>query len=59
MAKTRYEYLTDTYRTEIQKVVSVWAMFDDDDLRRRPHPTDMRGRSLLKHMVHPSVSDNL
>ena len=21
----RYEFLTDTYRTEIQKVVSVWA----------------------------------
>ena len=44
----RYEFLTDTYRTEIQKVVSVWAMFDDDDLPRRPHPTDMRGRSLLE-----------
>ena len=55
----RYEFLTDTYRTEIQKVVSVWAMFDDEDIRRRPHPTDTRGRSLLEHMVHQSVSENL
>ena len=55
----RYEFLTDTYRTESQKVVSVWAMFDDDDLRRRLHPTDTRGRSLLEHMVHQSVSENL
>jgi len=58
MATTRYEFLTDTYRTEIQKVVSVWAMFDDDDLPRRPHPTDTRGRSLLEHMVHQSVSEH-
>ena len=54
----RYEFLTDTYRTEIQKVVSVWAMFHDADLPRRPHPTDTRGRSLLEHMVHQSVSEN-
>ena len=54
----RYEFLTDTYRTEIQKVVSVWAMFDDEDLPRRPHPTDTRGRSLLEHMVHQSVSEH-
>ena len=55
----RYEFLTDTYRTEIEKVVGVWAMFDDADLRQRPHPTDTRGRSLLEHMVHQSVSENL
>ena len=59
MATLRYEFLADTYRTEIEKVVSVWAMFDDDDLRRRPHPSDTRGRSLLEHMVHQSVSENL
>ena len=55
----RYEFLPDTYRTEIEKVVSAWAMFDDADLRRRPHPIDTRGRSLLEHMVHQSVSENL
>jgi uncharacterized damage-inducible protein DinB len=55
----RYEFLIDTYRTEIEKVLSVWAMFEDADLRTRPHPSDARGRNLLEHMVHQSVSEHL
>ncbi len=55
----RYEFLIDTYRTEIDKVVSVWAMFDDADLPVRPHPVDPRGRSVLEQMVHQSVSEHL
>ena len=55
----RYQFLIDTYETEIQKVLSTWAMFDDEDLPKRPHPTDARGRSVLEHMVHQSVSENL
>lgn len=55
----RYQFLIDTYATEIQKVLSTWAMFDDEDLPKRPHPTDARGRSVLEHMVHQSVSENL
>ena len=55
----RYEFLIDTYRTEIEKVLSVWAMFEDVDLHRRPHSTDRRGRNLLEHMVHQNVSEDL
>lgn len=55
----RYEFLTDTYRTEIEKVLSVWSMFEDVDLLRRPHASDRRGRNLLEHMVHQSVSEHL
>lgn len=55
----RYSFLIDTYRTEIDKVLSVWSMFEDTDLLQRPHPTDVRGRNLLEHMVHQSVSENL
>ncbi len=54
----RYQFLVETYRTEIEKVLSLWAMFDDDDLDKRPHPDDMRGRNLHEHMVHQSVSEN-
>ena len=36
----RYSFLVDTYKTEIEKVLSVWAMFDDDDL----HPRDFLPR---------------
>lgn len=34
-------------------------MFEDMDLRTRPHPTDARGRNLLDHMVHQNVSEHL
>lgn len=55
----RYQFLVDTYRTEIEKVLSVWAMFEDADLGARPHPADSRGRSVLEQMVHQSLSENL
>jgi len=55
----RYQFLIDTYQTEIQKVLSMWAMFEDRDLEVRPHASDSRGRSVLEHMVHQSMSENL
>jgi len=55
----RYRFLVETYETEIIKVLSVWSMFDDADLRGRPRSDDPRGRSLLEHMVHQSVSEDL
>src|SRR5262249_29713426 len=57
-ASTRYAFLADTYETEILKVLSVWSMFEDLDLAVRPHPSDRRGRSVLEHMIHQSVSEN-
>lgn len=54
-----YDFLVETYETEIQKVLSVWSMFDDRDLETRPHPVDTRGRNLHEHMVHQCVSENL
>ena len=55
----RYGFLVDTYATERLKVLSTWATFRDDDLPVRPHATDRRGRSVLEHMVHQCVSENL
>src|SRR5260370_34351297 len=55
----RYQFLIDSYQTEIVKVLGRWSMFDDSDLRRRPHPTDPRGRSLHEHMVHQCFSEDL
>jgi uncharacterized damage-inducible protein DinB len=55
----RYAFLVETYATERLKVMSTWASFGDEDLPRRPHPTDRRGRSVLEHMVHQCVSENL
>jgi hypothetical protein len=55
----RYQFLIDTYQTEIVKVLSVWGMFDDIDLLRRPNSDDPRGRNPLEHMVHQCVSEDL
>ena len=55
----RYQFLVDTYETEILKTLSVWSMFDDVDLHRRPIADDPRGRNLLEHMIHQSVSEDL
>jgi len=55
---SRYQFLTETYETEILKVLSVWSSFKDEDLSARPHPTDKRGRSVREHMVHQSMSED-
>ncbi len=54
-----YDFLVETYETEVQKVLSVWAMFHDEDIHLRPRPDDARGRNLLEQMVHQCVSENL
>jgi len=55
----RYDFLIETYATERMKVLSVWSEFRDDELPRRPHPEDPRGRSVHEHMVHQCVSEDL
>ena len=55
----RYQFLVDTYESEISKTLSVWSMFRDDDLAVRPHPSDTRGRNLREHMLHQCISEDL
>jgi uncharacterized damage-inducible protein DinB len=55
---SRYHFLTETYETEILKVVTVWNSFHEEDLSARPHPTDKRGRSVREHMVHQCMSED-
>jgi uncharacterized damage-inducible protein DinB len=51
-------FLVDTYETEILKVLSVWSMFENADLRPRPDAVGARVRSPLEHMVHQCVSES-
>ena len=53
-----HAFLVDTYETERLKVLSVWSMFEDEDLLVRPHGEDRRGRSVLEQMVHQCVSED-
>ena len=55
---SRYQFLVETYESEILKVLSVWSSFQDEDLRVRPHPTDKRGRSVREQMVHQCMSED-
>ena len=54
-----YDFLVDSYASERLKVLSVWSEFRDQDLSVRPLATDPRGRSVLEHMVHQCVSEDL
>src|SRR5438876_963288 len=51
----RYSFLIETYSTERQKILGVWAMFKDEEMPWRPHP---RARSVHEHMVHQCVSED-
>ena len=53
-----YTFLADSYETECLKVVSVWSLFEDDDLEVRPRADDGRGRSVREQMVHQCVSED-
>ena len=55
----KYDFLVETYETELMKVVSVWSEFRDEDLPMRPRAGDPRGRSVHEQMVHQCVSENL
>lgn len=55
----RYDFLVETYATERLKVASAWSEFRDEELPRRPHPDDPRGRSVHEQMVHQCVSEDL
>ena len=54
----RYQFLVDTYATEILKVLSVWASTADADLDVRPRADDRRGRTLREHMIHQCQSEH-
>ena len=40
------------------KTLSTWSTFKDEDMKRRPHPQDRRGRNAHEHMVHQCVGEN-
>jgi len=53
-----YGFLTDIYETERLKVLSVWSTFHDEDMDRRPHSSDKRGRSVREQMIHQCMSED-
>ncbi|MDR4507725.1 MAG: damage-inducible protein DinB [Candidatus Brocadiaceae bacterium] len=54
-----YTFLIDTYETERIKTLSTWSTFKDEDMPRRPHTQDKRGRNAHEHMVHQCLGENI
>lgn len=53
-----YDFLVDTYDTERIKTLSVWSMFEDQDLTLRSRPLPRNDRNALEHMVHQCMSED-
>jgi len=49
-----YEFLVDTYETEILKITGIWSAFSDDQLGFRPAP---KSRSVLEQFEHQVQSE--
>jgi uncharacterized damage-inducible protein DinB len=45
------QHALDTYASETNKVISVWAGFSDTDLGHRPHPRSSSVADILKHQL--------
>ena len=54
-----YKFLVDTYETERIKTLSTWSTFKDEDMKKRPHLQDRRGRNAHEHMVHQCIGENM
>jgi len=45
------QHALDTYASETNKVISVWAAFVDSDLGYRPHPSSSSVADIMKHQL--------
>src|SRR5271169_690607 len=45
------QHVLDTYASETNKVISVWATFVDSDLGYRPHPSSTPVADIMKHQL--------
>jgi hypothetical protein len=52
---SRYDFLTESYRTERLKTLSVWSQVPDTRMTFRPEP---RARTPHEHMVHQCMSED-
>ena len=50
-----YDFLLETYETEILKTIGIWAAFPESTLGFRPHP---KSRTLQEQMEHQCQSED-
>jgi uncharacterized damage-inducible protein DinB len=49
-----YDFLLDTYETELLKIIGIWTAFPADSVDFRPHP---KSRTVLEQMEHQVQSE--
>jgi uncharacterized damage-inducible protein DinB len=49
-----YDFLLDTYETEILKITGIWSAFPQSRMNYRPHP---KSRSVIEQMEHQVQSE--
>ncbi len=54
MPQTCFDFLLDTYETEILKIAAIWRAFPEAALDFRPHP---KSRTVREHMEHQVQSE--
>jgi uncharacterized damage-inducible protein DinB len=50
-----YDFLLDTYETEILKTTGIWACFPEERLKWRPHP---KSRTIMEQFEHQVQSES-
>jgi len=48
-ADTRLQHVLDTYASEVNKLLTIWGHFSDDELAYRPHARSASVEDILKH----------
>lgn len=46
-----FQHVLDTYASEVNKTITVWSAFGDEDLPYRPHPRSSTVAEILKHQL--------
>lgn len=49
-----YNFLLETYETELLKILGIWSSFPESDMDFRPHP---KSRTVLEQMEHQVQSE--
>ena len=52
--ESTYDFLLDTYETEILKIIGIWSAFPESSMDYRPHP---KSRSVIEQMEHQVQSE--
>ena len=52
--ESTYDFLLDTYETEILEIIGIWSAFPESSMDYRPHP---KSRSVIEQMEHQVQSE--